>query len=704
MTGPAPAAAIDRALQAAGQGRTGEAIAQLLALADRHARDPDPPRLAGALALRAGDLVAARKALQDALERAPGSAEVLATLAALARREGDETQAEALLRTALAGDADHVPALNNLAGLLFAQQRPAQAEPLLRRALARVPGHAPARSNLAACLLALDRGGEALAQADQAVRAAPGYGPAWQVLGQVQLARGEFALAQAAFERAQAAGADGPESRYGLAQALDEQGLWPQALAAAERALEQDPALAPALSLAQYLARRLCRHDRLAERGARLLALLDEGAEGIAPFAFLSEEAGPAEQRRAGELAAASVQRRVAAIDGSGPAPAAVGGADGPLRVGFVSSGFGQHPTALLVVEMLEHLRRQPGLGILGFATTADDGGPLRRRLAAAFHELHDLAGLANPVMAQRLAAQRLDVLVDLRGWGGGSIADVLARRPAPLQVNWLAYPGTSGAPWIDWMIADRFVLPDAERGHYSEAVLRLPHCFQPSDSTRLVGEPPPREALGLPAAGTVFACFNNSYKYSPGSLRRFWRVLAGVPGSVLWLLAGRQPEVADNLRAAAAAAGIDPGRLVFAAKQAHESYLAGYRHADLFLDTTPYNAHTTASDALWAGCPVLTLPGRTFASRVAGSLNACLGLDAMNADDEDGFVARAIALGRDPALLAAVRGDLAQAREHSPLFDMAGFARDFARALHAMAGRSRAGLPPADLDLEALP
>lgn len=704
MTGPAPVDAVNRALDLAERGQAAAALAQLEALARRHPADPGPPRLAGALALRAGDLAGARAALETALARAPDSPDVLSTLAALARREGDEAAAEALLRRALATDPGHVPSLNNLAGLLFAQQRPALAEPLLRTALGIVPGHAPARSNLAACLLALDRGVEALAQADQAVRAAPGYAPAWQVLGQVQLARGEFALAQSAWERALALGADAPDTHYGMAQALDELGHWPQALAAAERALALDPALAPALSLAQYLARRLCRHQALPARRARLLALLDQGAEGIAPFAFLSEEAEPAAQRRAAELAAAAVQRRAEAAAPPPAAPAVVGGAEGPLRVGFVSSGFGQHPTALLVVEMVEHLRRHPGIEVTGFATTPDDGGPLRRRLADAFHGLHDLAGLANPVMAQRLAAQRLDVLVDLRGWGGGSIADVLARRPAPLQVNWLAYPGTSGAPWIDWMIADRFVLPDAERGHYSEAVLRLPHCFQPSDSTRLVGEPPSRRELGLPDQGMVFACFNNSYKYSPESLRRFWAVLSGVPGSVLWLLAGKQAEVADNLRADAAAAGIDPSRLVFAPKQAHAAYLACYRHAGLFLDTTPYNAHTTASDALWAGCPVLTVPGRTFASRVAGSLNTCLGLDAMNADDDDDFVGRAIALGRDTTLLGAVRADLALARDRSPLFDMAGFARDFERAIRAMVDRSRAGLAPADLDLEPQP
>jgi len=310
----------------------------------------------------------------------------------------------------------------------------------------------------------------------------------------------------------------------------------------------------------------------------------------------------------------------------------------------------------------------------------------IRQRLLAAAHTLHAVDGMPHAAIAARIREAGIDVLFDLRGWGGGGTPEVLAMRPAPLQVNWLAYPGTSGAPWIDYVLADAFVLPPALEPAFSEKVLRLPRAFQPSDNTRVVEAPPPRGDCGLPGrdgngGGVVFCCFNNSYKLNPRSVARLLEVLRGVPGSVLWLLSG--PGLADQrLREVAQRQGIDPSRLVFMPKLPHPHYLARYRHADLFLDTHPYNAHTTASDALWAGCPVLTTPGHTFAARVAGSLNHHLGLDEMNAADDAAFVATAIRLGNDPAALAGLRQRLAAARRDAGLFDMAGFARDFAALL----------------------
>ena len=204
----------------------------------------------------------------------------------------------------------------------------------------------------------------------------------------------------------------------------------------------------------------------------------------------------------------------------------------------------------------------------------------------------------------KRMHAAELDVLIDLRGYGGGSVAETLALRPAPVQVNWLAYPGTSGAPWIDYVIADRVVLPDALRAHFSEAVAYLPRCFQPSDPTRVVGEPPSRAACGLPADGAVFVSFNNSYKLNP---RKHAAHVRGVARACRIRCCGCCPGPKARTIACArrrATNGIDPARLVFMPKLPHDEYLARYRHADLFLDTAPYNAHTTASDAIWAGCP----------------------------------------------------------------------------------------------------
>jgi predicted O-linked N-acetylglucosamine transferase (SPINDLY family) len=300
--------------------------------------------------------------------------------------------------------------------------------------------------------------------------------------------------------------------------------------------------------------------------------------------------------------------------------------------------------------------------------------------------------------MAEQIAAADIEILLDLRVWGGGNISEALALCPAPLQVNWLAYPGTSGAAWIDYVIADRQVLPAQLRGSFSEQVAWLPRCFQPSDPTRLIGDPPSRRECGLPEDGTVYACFNNSYKLDPRSVHRLFHVLRAVPDSVLWLLSG--PGSSDNnLRGIATAAAIDPQRLVFMPKQPHLDYVARYRHVDLFLDTAIYNAHTTASDALWGGCPVLTTPGEAFASRVAASLNHHLGLPELNVEDDDHFVAFATRIGMDRLERDALHARLAGLRTSGDLFDMRGFATDFMHLMRQMAARHRDGLPPAALD-----
>lgn len=255
------------------------------------------------------------------------------------------------------------------------------------------------------------------------------------------------------------------------------------------------------------------------------------------------------------------------------------------------------------------------------------------------------------------------------------------------MQLNWLAYPGTSGAPWMDYVLGDAIALPTWLEPFYSEQVLRLPRAFQPSDTSRTVAEAPSRAQCGLPDHAVVLCCFNNSYKLNPRSMARMLAVLRAVPGSVLWLLSG--PGEADaRLRAAAQAQGVHAQRLVFMPKLPHPQYLARYRHADLFLDTHPYNAHTTASDALWAGCPVLTTPGQTFAARVAGSLNHRLGLDEMNVADDATFVAKAIELASDAEALRGVRAQLAEQRLRSGLFDMDGFADDLAALLRGIAQR----------------
>ena len=516
------------------------------------------------------------------------------------------------------------------------------------------------------------------AAAQRALQLAPGHPEALARLGRGQWMLGQFDAAADSLRAAARQAPGHPGIAVWLAHVLEDTG---DAEAASDSYARAHALLPDHPQIAAYLLawrRRLCDWRDLERLSAQVRGAVRAGQGAIEPFAFLSEDSTPAEQLACARLRAQTVAARVA------PLPPAPPRADGPLRLGFLSNGFGAHPTGLLTVAFFEALAAHDDCHIHLFALNRDDGSAIRQRLAAAAHALHDVSAQPHVAIASRIRDAGIDVLYDLRGWGGGGRPEVLAMRPAPVQVNWLAYPGTSGAPWIDHVLADPVVLPDALAAHFSERVVRLPRCFQPSDTRRDIPPPPPREECGLPAEGVVLCCFNNSYKINPASFARFMRILRGVPDSVLWLLSG--PGQADaRLRAAAQQAGVDPRRLVFMAKQPQASYLARLQLADLFLDCNPYNAHTTASDALWAGCPVLTRPGTTFASRVAASLNHHVGMECMNMADDAAFIARAIELGNDRTRLAALRDQLATARARSGLFDMTAFAADFKAAATSM-------------------
>ncbi|GAA5071836.1 tetratricopeptide repeat protein [Lysobacter panacisoli] len=549
----------------------------------------------------------------------------------------------------------------------------------LRRALELNPGDGYAWILLAEHELDAGDAQAGAMAAQRALALRPGHPEALARLGRAQWMQGRRDEAVDSLRAAADNAPQHPGIAVWLGHALEDVG---EAEAAAD-AYSRAHALAPQEpQIAAYLLawrRKLCDWRDLDALSAQVRAAVNEGSASVEPLAFLSEDAAATEQLRCAQLRAHAIARMVRPLP---PAPATT---NERLRVGFLSNGFGAHPTGLLTVALFEELRTLDAFDLHLFALNRDDASAIRARLQAAAHALHDVSMQPHQRVAERIREAGIDVLFDLRGWGGGGAPEALAMRSARVQVNWLAYPGTSGAPWIDHVLADAFVLPTAMEAAFSESVVRLPRCFQPSDTRRALPEPPTRAQCGLPEHGVVFCCFNNSYKLNPRSMSRAFAVLRDVPDSILWLLSG-PGRADDRLRAAAQAQGVASQRLVFMAKQPHADYLARLRHADLFLDTEPYNAHTTASDALWAGCPVLTRPGGTFAARVAGSLNHHLGMPSMNVDSDEAFIARAVALGRDPQALAALREELALRRHDSGLFDMTGFARDFADAVRSMA------------------
>lgn len=646
-------------------------------------------------ALARGDAKAALLGITRALAGDPRRADLWAELGRIYLAIGRPDQTRAAMERALTLEPERADWWHLTGLAVHAEGRHADAAGIFDTALRKPDAQPAMRVALAAALLDAGDAARALAEAERASRECPRDAQAAFVRGNVHAALGRHADAAEAFAAATAIEPGFAQAHHNRALALDEAGRVDDAIAACDAALAADPALLPALSQRVFLQRRIADWGGLAARSAALIDAVRAGRAGVAPFAFLAEPGTPADQLACARLHAAEVIAQAA------PAlpPAPVGASGAGLRVGFVSSGFNNHPTALLVADLVERLRATP-VQAIGYATTPDDGGAMRRRLRAGFAAFHEVHAMDAAALAERIRADRIDVLFDLRGYGAGEVSATFARRPAPVQVNWLAYPGTSGAPFIDYLLADRHVVPDAQRMGYSEAVVRLPHAFQPSDATRRIGEPPPRAALGLPETGFVFASFNNAYKVGPDVFAAWTRILHGAPDAVLWLLGDPGGAFARHLCDAAAAAGIDPARLLFQPKLAHDAYLALYRHVDLFLDTWPYGAHTTASDALWAGTPLLTLPGETFASRVGLSLLSTLDLPELIANGVDDYVARALRIATTPGESARLRARLRDACAGSPLFDMPRFARDFARAVTWMNQRARAGQPPADHDL----
>jgi predicted O-linked N-acetylglucosamine transferase (SPINDLY family) len=676
-------------------GRSADAEAAAAALVRDAPDDAEALRLRAIAELQRGRVDAARATLDTALAIAPGSIELLCNLGSVELARGDADAALAALDRAFALAPAHPAVLLGLGNARRAAGDPAGALDAYRAATRADARHAGAWLNLAAVELALGDVADAERDARHALTLAPGHPEGLLLLGHVLAAELRYAEAQAAYEAGGRAAPADARFAYQAGLMAEEQKHLAAAAALQSRALALDPSLHHALGQLVFLKRQLCDWRDLDALSTQLRARVAERAPGIAPFAFLSEPAGPDEQLTCARTAAAGIEAGASALRRQLAFARPVRTSE-RLRIGFVSNGFGNHPTGLLIVALIEALRDR--LDAVMFSTSARDESPIRRRLRDSSAEWLDVGGLAPIALAKRIHAADLGALIDLRGYGGGGIAQTLALRPAPLQINWLAYPGTSGAPWIDYVIADRVVLPDALRPHFSEAVARLPRCFQPSDPTRRVGEPPSRAACGLPDEGPVYVSFNNSYKQNRASVERMLAVLRAVPDATLWLLSG--PEGADDrLRQFANANDVDARRLVFMPKLPHDEYLARYRHADLFLDTAPYNAHTTASDAIWAGCPVLTTPGAAFAARVAASLNAHLGMPSLNVADDEAFVGTAVRVGRDAALRATLRAELAERRAASGLFDMRAFAADFAALLGRIVERARNGLAPADLD-----
>jgi predicted O-linked N-acetylglucosamine transferase (SPINDLY family) len=338
------------------------------------------------------------------------------------------------------------------------------------------------------------------------------------------------------------------------------------------------------------------------------------------------------------------------------------------IRVGYVSSDLREHAIGYLMAELFE-IHDKNKVEVFGYYCGKDPQGELNARIRASIEHWVDINGMDDAAAARQIAADGIDILVDVNGLTRHARTAVFARRPAPIQVNWLGFPGSMGSPYHQYIIGDDFIIPVESEIYYSEKVARLP-CYQPNDRKRVVAETPTRESVGLPEGAFVFCCFNGAQKFSRFHVERWIEILRRAPNSVLWLLEP-EPEICERLLAYAEARGVARERIVFAPKLANPYHLARYALADLFLDTSPYGAHTTASDALWMGIPVLTLAGRAFASRVCGSLVSAAGLPELVCDSAEAYVELAVGLADNPVAVASLKAKLEAGRTTCDLFNM---------------------------------
>lgn len=632
----------------------------------------------------------------------PDDASCMTALAMLRQKNGDLAAAADLL--ARAGDASaagsEVFLLRNrtLAGL----GRHDEALEAYRNGLAAEPDNADLWCGLGAVLRSLARNDEAadayrraadLRPNDLAVLA--GLGDA---LKQIPDAADE---AVAVFRQAVALRPDVDAGHLVLAQTLADCGRVEESIETL-RAAALRPSTDPSVwNLLTQWCRTVWDWSELESDQAELLRLLRTSDQPVDPFVLFTQPSTPADQLENARKMAERTKRGVRPL--LGPAGKRAPSGDGRIRIGYLSSDLHTHATAILMAELFERHDRGR-LEITAYSWSVDDGSPLRRRLENAFDRFVEIGSMSDREAAQRIRDDGIDILVDLKGYTKGGRLGILALRPAPVQVNYLGFPGTLGADFVDYIITDAIVTPMEHQPFFSEKIVHLPDTYQPNDTNRrIAADLPNRAVCGLPEEGFVFCCFNNIYKLTPEMFDIWARILIAVPGSVLWVLSD-QERAEDNLRREAMIRGVDPARIVFANRAAPPLHLARHRLADLFLDTLPVNAHTTASDALWAGLPVLTCPGETFASRVAASLVAAAGLPELAVATLDEYEAMAIRLATEPETLSSLRQRLIGNRLTVPLFDIDRYAYHLEQAYERMWEIHRAGRPPEAFAVEALP
>ncbi len=444
-----------------------------------------------------------------------------------------------------------------------------------------------------------------------------------------------------------------------------------------DTAVSLNPNFAEAIAQLVYQLKQNCDWGRIDSLTRRLIDAVDANSAPVNPFVFLSLDTTLGQQLQCA--------RQWAAAHFPAHGAKAAARVSDRITLGYLSADFQEHATAQLIAELFV-LHDRSRFRVIGYSYGHDDGSAARRRLAESFDAFVDLETASHTDAAARIREDGVDILIDLKGYTTDARPEIVALRPAPIQVNYLGYPGTMGTEAIDYILVDPFVVPPSEQIHFTEKLVHLPDCYQVNDRRRPIASPiPTRAECGLPDGAFVFCCLSAPYKITAPMFDIWMRLLAAVPHSVLWLLESSPGATANLQREAEGRLTGGSARLKFAPGLPNPQHLARLAVADLFLDTLPYNAHTLTSDALWAGCPVVTCAGATFASRVAGSVLHAVGLPELVTTSLADYEALALRLARDPARLQAIRTKLKNNRLATPLFDSERLTRNIEAAYEEM-------------------
>jgi protein O-GlcNAc transferase len=682
----------------------------------------------GLLKFQTGDLASAVDLLSKASAADPASIDTLNSLGAAFFRLKREAEGIAAFNRALSLDARNVQTLYNFGRALQDLKRHEEALAYYERAIAAQPGFLPAVYNRGLVLRELKRYEASLKCFDQVLAVQPQNVDALNNRGLVLHSLRRFGDAMAAFSRAIQLSPTNANALLNRGNTLQELGQFEQAISDYDTVLAMQPKHADAAlhrGNACYMLKRfdealgcfdlalqikpdldflpgnrlitklfICNWSNLDSDFSGLVEAIRQGKAAAQPFCSLIVPSTADDQLTCAKAFAATL---------STSSPALWQGEryrHERIRIAYLSANFNRHAVANLVAELFElHDRSQ--FEVIGVSFGADDRSEIRARIAQAFEQFVDVAGESDESIARLIRNREIDIVVDLMGYTQESRPNIVALRPAPIQVNYLGYPCTTGANFVDYVLADEVTLPFDQQPFYVERIVHFYDCYQVNDRKRLIAsQSQSRAEAGLPASAFVYCCFNNSYKITPTVFSIWMRLLEAVEGSVLWLLRDN-PWMERNLRLEAQKRGVDPERLVFAGRMPLAEHLARHRLADLFLDTLPYNAHTTASDALWAGLPVLTCRGETFAGRVAASLLNAAGLPQLITENLADYEALALKLARDRGLLNEIKTKLGLVRDSCSLFDTERFTRHLEKAYRTMWEIHQRGESPRSFSVE---